>query len=87
MRSNKKAIVGFPPTIALNFNQDFVLFAKNREMAEFKTGDRVSLPSGKIGAIVETDWDLPLHCLVQFPDGTKFHYMRRILTAIKNGAV
>ena len=48
-------------------------------MIEFQVGDRVQIPSGKIGTVIEPDNDFPLHYLIQFDDGGKLHILKRIV--------
>ncbi len=42
-------------------------------------GDRVTLPSGKIGVIIYPPWLMPCHHLIQFSDGSNLWVLREIL--------
>jgi hypothetical protein len=45
----------------------------------FRVGDRVTLPSGKVGAIVPPEWLMPNHHLIRFDDGTQRWILRELL--------
>jgi len=47
----------------------------------FKNGDRVTLPSGKTGVILPSEWLMPVHHLVQLDGGSKRWLLREILSA------
>jgi hypothetical protein len=47
---------------------------------EFSEGDRVTTPSGKVGAIVRPEWLMPCHELILLDDGTKRWVLRELLS-------
>ncbi|MBD1847294.1 hypothetical protein H6F89_28590 [Cyanobacteria bacterium FACHB-63] len=49
---------------------------------EFNIGDRVTTPTGKVGCVIESDADFPLHCLIEFDSGEKRYILRRILKSV-----
>lgn len=54
------------------------------EIAVFKIGDRIQTPTGEIGIIIESQFDFPLHCLVQLPTGEKRHILKKLLKQLED---
>lgn len=48
----------------------------------FKPGDRVAAPNGKVGTVLEPAWLMPNHELISFDQGGKLWILRYLLVRV-----